>query len=163
MARPEGRVPAAAEAQYDVTEKMYEQDGTEGTNGNGQVSRGHSQWVATGVVANSVWTDRQWCLLIHSPNINTKDTINYNSLELVTSKHKKRSEILFQMDVIQYNSVAFILAESSEKSDKLSNQGPQFTSGVIMKMTDSKPLPGRKFIKVKPPFRFITLRNGNWI
>lgn len=36
---------------------------------------------------------------------------------------------------------------ASDKSEKLSNQGPQFTTGVIMKMTDSKPLPGRKFIK----------------
>lgn len=47
----------------------------------------------------------------------------------------------------------FTLAEStSDKSEKLLNQGPQFTSGVIMKVTDSKPLPGRKFIKVKPNF-----------
>ncbi|XP_031140918.1 la-related protein 7 isoform X1 [Sander lucioperca] len=37
--------------------------------------------------------------------------------------------------------------EKSDKSEKASNQGPQFTSGVIMKITDSKPLPGRKFIK----------------
>ncbi|XP_032366884.1 la-related protein 7 [Etheostoma spectabile] len=34
-----------------------------------------------------------------------------------------------------------------EKSDKASNPGPQFTSGVIMKITDSKPLPGRKILK----------------
>ncbi|XP_068444378.1 la-related protein 7 [Clinocottus analis] len=37
--------------------------------------------------------------------------------------------------------------EKSEKSEKETNLGPQFTSGVIMKITDSKPLPGRKFIK----------------
>lgn len=42
----------------------------------------------------------------------------------------------------------FILSEpTSDKGEKLSNSGPQFTSGVIMKMTDSKPLPGRKIIK----------------
>ncbi|XP_068569573.1 la-related protein 7 [Cebidichthys violaceus] len=37
--------------------------------------------------------------------------------------------------------------EKSKTSEKETNQGPQFTSGVIMKITDSKPLPGRKFIK----------------
>lgn len=37
--------------------------------------------------------------------------------------------------------------EKSNKSEKETNLGPQFTSGVIMKITDSKPLPGRKFIK----------------
>ncbi|KAM9335316.1 la-related protein 7 isoform 2-T2 [Symphorus nematophorus] len=38
-------------------------------------------------------------------------------------------------------------AEKSDKSEKVTNQGPQFISGVIMKITDSKPLPARKFIK----------------
>lgn len=38
---------------------------------------------------------------------------------------------------------------NNEKSEKATNQGPQFTSGVIMKITDNKPLPGRKFIKVQ--------------
>ncbi|KAM9426503.1 la-related protein 7 [Pholidichthys leucotaenia] len=37
--------------------------------------------------------------------------------------------------------------EKSNKSEKTANQGPQFISGVIMKITDSKPLPGRKIIK----------------
>uniref|UniRef100_A0A8C4I1R7 La-related protein 7 n=1 Tax=Dicentrarchus labrax TaxID=13489 RepID=A0A8C4I1R7_DICLA len=37
--------------------------------------------------------------------------------------------------------------EKSNKSEKAANQGPQFTSGVIMKITDNKPLPGRKFLK----------------
>ncbi|XP_042368709.1 la-related protein 7 [Plectropomus leopardus] len=37
--------------------------------------------------------------------------------------------------------------EKSNRSEKAMNQGPQFTSGVIMKITDNKPLPGRKFIK----------------
>ncbi|KAG8006225.1 La-related protein 7 [Nibea albiflora] len=37
--------------------------------------------------------------------------------------------------------------EKSDKSGKATNHGPQFTSGVIMKITDGKPLPGRKFIK----------------
>lgn len=37
--------------------------------------------------------------------------------------------------------------EKEDKSEKATNQGPQFTSGVIMKITDNKPLPGRKFIK----------------
>ncbi|KAE8279027.1 La-related protein 7 La ribonucleoprotein domain family member 7 [Larimichthys crocea] len=37
--------------------------------------------------------------------------------------------------------------EKSNKSEKAANQGPQFTCGVIMKITDGKPLPGRKFIK----------------
>ncbi|CAN9509522.1 unnamed protein product [Ophioblennius macclurei] len=32
-------------------------------------------------------------------------------------------------------------------SEKVLKQGPKFTSGVIMKITDSKPLPGRKIIK----------------
>lgn len=35
MAHPEGWVPAAAEAQHDVTEEMHQQDGAEGTNGDG--------------------------------------------------------------------------------------------------------------------------------
>ncbi|XP_054457237.1 la-related protein 7 isoform X2 [Anoplopoma fimbria] len=34
-----------------------------------------------------------------------------------------------------------------KKSEKEINQGPQFTSGVILKITDNKPLPGRKVIK----------------
>ncbi|XP_034412895.1 la-related protein 7 isoform X2 [Cyclopterus lumpus] len=38
-------------------------------------------------------------------------------------------------------------SEKGEKSEKEIAQGPQFTSGVIMKITDNKPLPGRKFIK----------------
>ncbi|XP_041634772.1 la-related protein 7 isoform X2 [Cheilinus undulatus] len=33
------------------------------------------------------------------------------------------------------------------KSEKETKHGPQFTSGVIIKITDSKPLPGRKIIK----------------
>ncbi|KAM6894974.1 la-related protein 7 isoform 1-T3 [Lycodopsis pacificus] len=37
--------------------------------------------------------------------------------------------------------------EKSTKSEKETTQGPQFTSGVIMKITDGKPLPARKFIK----------------
>lgn len=43
----------------------------------------------------------------------------------------------------------FLPEEKSNKSEKATNQGPQFTSGVIMKITDNKPLPERKFIKVK--------------
>ncbi|XP_044040628.1 la-related protein 7 [Siniperca chuatsi] len=37
--------------------------------------------------------------------------------------------------------------EKRNKSEKATNQGPQFTSGVIMKITDNKQLPGRKIIK----------------
>ncbi|XP_010792876.1 la-related protein 7 [Notothenia coriiceps] len=37
--------------------------------------------------------------------------------------------------------------QESEKSEKVNNQGPQYTSGVILKITDSKPLPARKVIK----------------
>ncbi|XP_028284909.1 la-related protein 7 [Parambassis ranga] len=37
--------------------------------------------------------------------------------------------------------------EKSNKSEKVAAQGPQFTSGVIMKITDNKPLPGRTIIK----------------
>uniref|UniRef100_A0A3Q0T9Q0 La-related protein 7 n=1 Tax=Amphilophus citrinellus TaxID=61819 RepID=A0A3Q0T9Q0_AMPCI len=33
------------------------------------------------------------------------------------------------------------------KSEKATKEGPQFVSGVIMKITDNKPLPGRKIIK----------------
>lgn len=40
-----------------------------------------------------------------------------------------------------------LLAEKSKK--KAITEGPQFTSGVIMKITDNKTLPGRKFIKVQ--------------
>uniref|UniRef100_A0A8D3C287 La-related protein 7 n=1 Tax=Scophthalmus maximus TaxID=52904 RepID=A0A8D3C287_SCOMX len=35
--------------------------------------------------------------------------------------------------------------EKSSTSEKAVTQGPQFTSGVILKITDSKPLPGRNF------------------
>lgn len=41
------------------------------------------------------------------------------------------------------------LEEESLTKEKVVNPGPQFTSGVIMKITDTKPLPGRKFIKVQ--------------
>ncbi|XP_029027793.1 la-related protein 7 isoform X2 [Betta splendens] len=37
--------------------------------------------------------------------------------------------------------------EKSDKNEKAVNSGPQFTSGVIVKITDNKPLPGRKFVK----------------
>ncbi|XP_012720381.2 la-related protein 7 [Fundulus heteroclitus] len=37
--------------------------------------------------------------------------------------------------------------EMSNKEEKETKQGPQFVSGVIMKITDSKPLPARKIIK----------------
>ncbi|KAK1890020.1 La-related protein 7 [Dissostichus eleginoides] len=37
--------------------------------------------------------------------------------------------------------------KESEKSEKVNNQGPQYTSGVILKITDGKPLPARKVIK----------------
>uniref|UniRef100_A0AAQ5XNH7 La-related protein 7 n=1 Tax=Amphiprion ocellaris TaxID=80972 RepID=A0AAQ5XNH7_AMPOC len=37
--------------------------------------------------------------------------------------------------------------DKSNKSEKDTNQGPQFTSGVIVKITDNKPLPERKIIK----------------
>ncbi|CAJ1086349.1 la-related protein 7 isoform X2 [Xyrichtys novacula] len=37
--------------------------------------------------------------------------------------------------------------EKCDKSEKGANHGPQYTSGVIMKITDNKPLPGRKIIK----------------
>ncbi|XP_076000019.1 la-related protein 7 isoform X2 [Genypterus blacodes] len=40
-----------------------------------------------------------------------------------------------------------LLAENSSKSEKAPAEGPQFTSGVIVKITDNKPLPGRKIIK----------------
>ncbi|XP_034712832.1 la-related protein 7 [Etheostoma cragini] len=53
--------------------------------------------------------------------------------------HKKHKSPMETVDEPQDGNV--------EKSDKGSNPGPQFTSGVIMKITDSKPLPGRKIIK----------------
>lgn len=49
--------------------------------------------------------------------------------------------------------VAFCLPEEkSNRCEKVSSQGPQFTSGVIVKITDNKPLPERKFIKVGSSF-----------
>lgn len=39
-------------------------------------------------------------------------------------------------------------AETGVQSEKAASQGPQFASGVIVKITDSKPLPDRKRIKV---------------
>lgn len=41
------------------------------------------------------------------------------------------------------------LVEKKVKSEKPANVGPQFSSGVIVKITDNKPLPARKFIKVQ--------------
>lgn len=38
--------------------------------------------------------------------------------------------------------------EKTNQCEKVVSQGPQFTSGVIVKITDNKPLPERKFIKV---------------
>uniref|UniRef100_A0A7N6AJG9 La-related protein 7 n=1 Tax=Anabas testudineus TaxID=64144 RepID=A0A7N6AJG9_ANATE len=40
-----------------------------------------------------------------------------------------------------------ICSSGGAKNEKPTNQGPQFTSGVIVKITDNKPLPGRKLIK----------------
>lgn len=37
--------------------------------------------------------------------------------------------------------------DENNKSEKAAKQGPQFVSGVIVKITDNKPLPGRKIIK----------------
>lgn len=39
--------------------------------------------------------------------------------------------------------------EMKSKDEKETKQGPQFVSGVIMKITDSKPLPAKKIIKVR--------------
>lgn len=35
------------------------------------------------------------------------------------------------------------------KDEKETNAGPQFVGGVIVKITDDKPLPARKIIKVR--------------
>ncbi|KAM8747554.1 la-related protein 7 isoform 1-T1 [Acanthopagrus schlegelii] len=57
------------------------------------------------------------------------------------------------------------IIEKKEKSEKPANVGPQFTSGVIMKITDNKPLPARKFIKEalckKSPVAYIDILDGD--
>lgn len=52
---------------------------------------------------------------------------------------------------MRYNGVTLrsLPEESSDRSEKAMSQGPQFVSGVIMKISDNKPLAGRKFIKVQ--------------
>ena len=42
----------------------------------------------------------------------------------------------------------FVLVEESEKAVKDKPKGPLFESGVIVKITHTMPLPGRKCIKV---------------
>ncbi|XP_029311187.1 la-related protein 7 [Cottoperca gobio] len=56
--------------------------------------------------------------------------------------HKRHKSQMETGDDPQHGSV-----EKSIKSEKVTNHGPQYTSGVIMKITDNKPLPARKFIK----------------
>lgn len=52
--------------------------------------------------------------------------------------------------LLKCNIILFSLP--SVKTKKENNQSPQFVSGVIMKITDSKPLPARKILKVLNPF-----------
>uniref|UniRef100_UPI0037E9A1A9 la-related protein 7 n=1 Tax=Semicossyphus pulcher TaxID=241346 RepID=UPI0037E9A1A9 len=56
--------------------------------------------------------------------------------------HRKHKSFMETEDDAQDGNI-----EKSDKSEKAANHGPQFTSGVIMKITDNKPLPGRKIIK----------------
>lgn len=54
---------------------------------------------------------------------------------------------------------AFCLVDENNKSEKAAKQGPQFVSGVIVKITDNKPLPGRKIIKV---LSFVALHDSEF-
>lgn len=72
-------------------------------------------------------------------------TPQYYQIKIILNDNK-----LLLFCLIHYHCFVFLpLAEKDDKSEKATNQGPQFTSGVIMKITDNKPLPGRKFIKVQ--------------
>ncbi|XP_077445722.1 la-related protein 7 isoform X2 [Stigmatopora argus] len=55
--------------------------------------------------------------------------------------------------------------EKMETSEKVSARGPQFTSGVIIKITDDKALPGRKTIKDElckiSPVAYVDLLEGD--
>nr|XP_020486086.1 la-related protein 7-like [Labrus bergylta] len=55
--------------------------------------------------------------------------------------------------------------EKCNKSEKANNHGPQFTSGVIIKITDSKPLPQRKIIKAAlckiSPVAYVDILEGD--
>ncbi|XP_030018531.1 la-related protein 7 isoform X1 [Sphaeramia orbicularis] len=56
--------------------------------------------------------------------------------------HKKHKSLMETENDSQGGNV-----EKDDKGEKATKQGPQFISGVIMKITDNKPLPGRKFLK----------------
>lgn len=52
-----------------------------------------------------------------------------------------------KIDCKEHNDTQHGNVKMSGKQEKETNQGPQFVSGVIMKITDNKPLPTRKIIK----------------
>ncbi|XP_069026461.1 la-related protein 7 [Embiotoca jacksoni] len=61
---------------------------------------------------------------------------------IIRIDHKEHKSLMETNDDQQDGNV-----EMSNKSEKATNCGPQFASGVILKITDNKPLPGRKIIK----------------
>ncbi|XP_037336366.2 la-related protein 7 [Pungitius pungitius] len=69
-------------------------------------------------------------------------------LTLQKSSMKSLKKCILKIDHKEHKSLRETEnAEKSKKSEAEPNHGPQFTSGVIMKITDDKPLPGRNFIK----------------
>ncbi|XP_061565573.1 la-related protein 7 [Cololabis saira] len=54
---------------------------------------------------------------------------------------------IYKLDKKDHSDTQERSVKMSAKEEKETNLGPQFTSGVIVKITDSKPLPSRKIIK----------------
>nr|XP_020480069.1 la-related protein 7 [Monopterus albus] len=68
---------------------------------------------------------------------------NMASLKQCIQKIEHESKTLMETDQVGHDEDV----KKTMKSDKATSEGPRFTSGVIMKISDNKPLPGRKLIK----------------
>ncbi|KAM9836945.1 la-related protein 7 [Aulostomus maculatus] len=85
--------------------------------------------------------------------LSKKEWIELKEEYLTLQKHSMASlkKCINKIDHKKCNSVPERNSEPEDatvgRHEKVTNHGPQFTSGVIMKITDNKSLPGRKFIK----------------
>lgn len=68
-------------------------------------------------------------------------------LTLQKSSMKSLKKCINKIDVKKHKSVMETEKAPQDAEKKDTNQGPKFISGVIVKITDNKPLPERKFVK----------------
>ncbi|KAM6909531.1 la-related protein 7 [Xenentodon cancila] len=80
--------------------------------------------------------------------LSKKEWLQLKEEYLTLQKHSMASlkKCIYKIDNKEHGDTQDRNVKMSSKDEKETNQGPQFTSGVIMKITDNKPLPSRKII-----------------